>query len=266
MSGQPRGLGLGLDDLDAIDSLRPEDWPPYRHTFERYRATPGCETWGFEDQGGLVAMGSLLSFGSSAWLAQVITAPRSRGRGWGTQVVDFLVDRAHRQGVVTVSLVATDLGFPLYTRAGFRVEGEYAFWTRTEPAPAEPEASRGLRPWSPDDSRSILDLDQAISGESRGSYLARDLGAAWVVSGGFYLPTAGEGLVVAPTEVAGVPVLHRRIDGATRVVIPTENRWAPGVLTSRGFGEAKRVRRMVLGPALERRPGACWSRIGGNLG
>jgi hypothetical protein len=181
-------------------------------------------------------------------------------------MVDFIVDTARRRGVVTVSLVATDLGFPLYDRAGFRVEGEYSFWPRSDPAPAEPDASRGLAPWSPEDSKSILELDYEVTGESREGYLARDLPKAWVVPGGYYLPMAGEGLVVAGTEAAGVPLLHRRMDGAVRVVVPTENPAAPTVLASRGFREDKRMRRMVLGSALTRRPEACWSRVGGNLG
>lgn len=254
-------------DLDAIDALRPEDWLPYRKTFEHYFALPGCHPWGFEDAGRLVAMGTLVSFGATGWLAQVITEKASQGKGWGFKVVNHLVEEALNEGIDTLSLVATEQGFPLYEKAGFRVEGDYAFWVRSEPAPAEPDASAQLVPWSPGDSRTILAMDRQVSGEDREYYLGRDIPHAWMVRDeGYFLPSLGEGLVVASTEAAGIPLLHRRIDGTARVVVPVENRWAPAVLASRGFAEEKRIRRMVLGPSLQRKPQWCWSRIAGNVG
>ncbi len=256
---------LHPNDLEAIDALLPADWPPYRKTFERYFDTSCCQTWGFFD-GELVSMGTLIGFGNSACLAQIITAASRQRQGWGTRMVEFLIAEAQRQGTATLSLVATEQGFPLYQKAGFREDGGYGFWSRLEPAPAQP-AFAEVVPWSPEDSQGIVELDFVVSGERREPYLGRDLPSAWVVKGaGYFLPSLGEGLVVASTPEAGTALLHKRLDGTTKAVVPIENPWAGAVLTSRGFAEHRRARRMIWGPPLGRKPQWCWSRIGGNLG
>ena len=258
---------LTEDDLDAIDTLRPHDWPPYRRTFERYFALDCVRPWAFGGPDGLVAMGTLIDFGKTGWMAQVITSAQRRGQGWGSKMVRFLLDQAQGMGMHTVSLVATELGYPLYAAAGFRVEGEYAFWTRSTPAPALPEASEELKAWSESYGPRCLVLDRKASGEGRAPYLRHDWSQGYVVPGeGYFLPTVGEGLVVAKNRRAGEPLLHRRIDGASRVVVPLENSWAPVLLSSRGFALEKRMRRMVWGRSLRRRPEWVGSRIGGNLG
>lgn len=258
---------LTAADLDAIDTLQPSDWPSFRATFERYFTLSCCSTFGLEEADSLRSMGTLIQFGTSAWIAQLITHPEAQGRGLGTSVLGFLVEEAGRRGVTTLSLVATEPGYPLYAKIGFRVEGEYGFWTRPEPAPAEPQASEGLRPWSRPEP--ALALDNMVSGEGRGAYFEGRTRDGWTApdpSDGFYLPGIGEGLVVARDHHWGVALLHRRIDHATRVVIPSENEGAARVTAQRGFTEHHRARRMVLGPGLVRRPEWLWSRIGGNLG
>lgn len=258
---------LTAADLDAIDALQPRDWPAYRATFERYFRLPCCTPFGIDSEGTLRAMGTLIQFGGSAWVAQLITHPDDQGRGLGTALLKFLTAEAGSRGITTLSLVATEQGYPLYLKNGFRVEGEYSFWTRPGPAPAEPSASAGLRPWS--DPRGPLALDLLVSGESRGAYFEGRTDEGWTApdpADGFYLPGIGEGLVAARTVTAGAALLHRRLDGAVRCVVPEENSEAAAILRERGFHEHHRARRMVLGPSLNRRPGWLWSRIGGNLG
>lgn len=258
---------LAAIDLDAIDTLQPRDWPSYRATFERYFRLTCCAPFGIEEDGRLRAMGTLIHFGTSAWVAQLITHPDAQGRGLGTAMLKFLVAEAARRGITTVSLVATESGYPLYLKNGFRVEGEYTFWTRPDPAPAAPEASTGLRPWS--DSPGPLALDKLASGEVRSAYFEGNTADGWTApdpGDGFYLPGVGEGVVVARTLSAGSALLHRRLDGASRSVVPVENSEATRILAGRGFGEHHRARRMVLGPSLNRHPEWLWSRIGGNLG
>lgn len=258
---------LSSVDLDAIDSLQPHDWPPYRATFERYFTLACCSPFGIEEDGRLRAMGTLIHFGSSAWIAQLITHPDHQGRGLGTAMLKFLIAEAGRRGITTLSLVATESGYPLYLKNGFRVEGEYAFWTRPDPAPAEPQVSKSLLPWASPEA--ALALDRQASGEVRGAYFEGRTVDGWTAphpEDGFFLPRIGEGLVVAKTLQAGAALLHRRLDGASRCVVPGENPEAAAVLAERGFGEHRRARRMVLGPGLHRRPEWLWSRIGGNLG
>jgi len=262
---------LTRQDLEGIDALRPPDWAPFRETYLRYFARPFCRPVGLDHEGRLVATGTLILWGTSAWMAQVITAPEFRGRGLATRIVDHLITEGRRLGVRTLSLVATDAGWPLYARAGFRVEGEYQFWRRPTPAPAEPEASEGLQPLGEGRWSDAAPLDSLATGEDRGPWLEPLAEDGWVTTGsrgvtGFFLPSAGEGLVVARTVRAGVALLHRRLDGSDRAVVPVENPQAPSVLESRGFVPGLRARRMVLGPGLDRRPEWVWPRIAGSLG
>lgn len=259
-------------DLDSIDRLRPPDWAPYRATFERYFTLGCCTPFGIDEDGSLAAMATLIEFGKTGWIAQLITAPACRGRGLGTRLVDFIVAEASRRGMETLSLVATDQGYPLYRKAGFRVEGEYRFWVREAgPAPAEAQASAGLDQEPDLVAGAVEALDQDASGEDRGPYWSGRLTPGFA-SGrrgspeGFYLPRVGEGLVVARTVRAGIPLLHQRLDGSNRCVVPSETEAAIPVLESRGFTQTSRARRMVLGRSLDRKPGWVWSRIGGNLG
>jgi GNAT superfamily N-acetyltransferase len=259
-------------DLDAIDGLRPSEWPPYRKTFEHYFSTTCCQPYGLEVDGRLAAMGTLIAFGTSGWIGQLVTAPDHRGRGLGTRMLGLLMDHAHQKGLVTVSLVATAQGQHLYSRAGFRIEGEYGFHHRSEgPLPPDPQLSPALVPWTPEDTPAIAVLDASASGEARlayaktlqaGGWLSRDRGETL----GFCLPTWGEGLVVARTSEAGRALLHRRLETADRIVVPRENPQALTALEGWGYREVRRAKRMVWGPSLIRRPEWVWSRVGGNLG
>jgi len=255
-------------DLDAIDALNPPDWPRFRATFERYFTLACCQPYGLEAGGRLVSMGTLIAFGASAWVAQLITDPDHQGRGLGSAMLRFLIDEAGRRGLGTLSLVATEQGYPLYEKAGFRVEGWYDFWLRDEPAP--PVDQEGLRPWGPGDEAGAATLDRRVSGEDRWPYWGGLTEGAWVAEGGpvegFWLPRFGEGLVVATTPEAGRALLGRRLNGAQRCVVPRENPRPVPLLLDRGFRLDHSARRMVLGAGLDRRPEHLWSRVGGNLG
>lgn len=260
---------LTTADLDAIDGLNPPDWPRFRSIFERYFTLPCCQPYGLEVDGRLVSMGTLIDFGSSAWVAQLITDPGHQGRGLGSKVLRFLIDEAARRGITTLSLVATEQGFPLYEKAGFRLEGWYDFWTRNDPAPLV--ETPGLRPWTSGDKVATAALDQGVTGEDRRPYWGVLTEGAWVaeVQGrvqGVFLPRFGEGLVIATTPEAGEALMAKRLNGAQRCVIPRENPAPVETLVGRGFGLAQSARRMVLGASLVRRPEHLWSRVGGNLG
>lgn len=257
-------------DLDAIDGLNPPDWAPYRPTFEHYFSTSCAQPYGLDLDGGLAAMGTLITFGASAWIAQLITHPEARGRGLGTKVLDGLLAMGRSAGVKTFSLVATELGFPLYQKAGFEVEGWYEFWTRDKPAPVTRGGTGLTRPLEPADLPAVAALDRWATGEDRRAYWERLTEGARVAGAssieGVWLPRLGEGLVVASHAEAGAALLHARLDGSQRCVVPEGHGGAQEILVQRGFTLSLRARRMVLGPALDRHPEGLWSRVAGNLG
>lgn len=256
-------------DLQAIESLNPPDWPPFRRVFEHYFSTTCAQPFGWED-GRLDAMGTLITFGRTAWIAQLITRPEARGKGLGRKVLTALMDQSRGLGVQTISLVATDQGYPLYDHMGFVVEGWYDFWTRETPWPGS-VGEPPLRPLEDRDLPAVRALDRRVSGEDRWEYWKGVTQGGLVADGpggpaGFWLPGVGEGLAAAETEEAGRAVLQSRLVGSLRCVIPRENTAAATALADRGFVVTQSARRMVWGPSLSRAPGLLWSRIGGNLG
>jgi GNAT superfamily N-acetyltransferase len=257
-------------DLPAIDRLNPPDWPPFRRTFEHYFSTACAQPYGLEAGGVVEAMGTLIDFGTSGWISQLITHPQAQGRGFGSQMLRFLIGEADGRGWKTLSLVATEAGYPLYVREGFRVEGWHDFWTRPTPAPEVGDRSPLVRPLVDEDLLAVQTLDRETSGENRGAYWKSLAAGGWAFGKdaleGFFLPRVGEGLVVARTEAAGQALLGVRLNGAVRCVVPSENGAPARTLRARGFEVTHRARRMVRGAPLERHPEFLWSRIGGNLG
>jgi len=57
--------------------------------------------------------------GRCAYLMNIYTRPRNRGRGVGGAVVDWLVGEARSRGAEKIYLEATAAGRPLYESAGF---------------------------------------------------------------------------------------------------------------------------------------------------
>lgn len=78
---------------------------------------------GVREQGRLVAQGALGDYGSAASLAKMVVAPEFQGRGLGRRLLDALIAEPVARGV-PIGLCATDLGRPLYEKAGFSVSGE----------------------------------------------------------------------------------------------------------------------------------------------
>ncbi len=70
--------------------------------------------------------------GNTAWLAHIIVDPEYRKRGIGSLIVCQLLDFLKNSGCETVSLIATELGYSVYKKAGFVEQTEYAFFEREE--------------------------------------------------------------------------------------------------------------------------------------
>lgn len=62
--------------------------------------------------------------GKKAYIMNMYTVPKYRGRGIAYQTLDKLVKEAKDKGIFAISLEATDMGRPLYEKYGF-VKMEY---------------------------------------------------------------------------------------------------------------------------------------------
>jgi GNAT superfamily N-acetyltransferase len=257
-------------DLPKLPAIQPAGWNDVRPAFKYYAAQRFCRPLKAEVDRKLIGAGCAIQFGPTGWLAHLIVHPEYRRRGIGTAILERLIEHLERQGCGTLSLIATDAGYPLYVRAGFVEQAQYVHLERSAPCPVDAPPADVTRA-SGADWVALRALDRAVSGEDRSAFLHQAREKALVhkrdgVVTGFYAPGLGEGLVEARDPAAGRALLRARVAGATRVALPAENRAGVAFLTQLGFVETRRARRMVRGAPFPWQPTCLYSRIGGNLG
>jgi hypothetical protein len=168
---------------------------------------------------------------------------------------------------VTVQLLATELGRPVYERLGFVAEAEYRTLAGPPaPRPAAPGGApaAGVRAGRPADRAAVLALDRLATGEDRSRLLDALWPAGGLVAGdghprGFHLasPWRNGGATVAGDPDAGLALLEavRRGDSEeVSVSLPAGNRAGLLALAAAGFRERSGTTRMCLGPPLPWRP------------
>lgn len=256
--------------IPQIRALQPPDWGDIIPAFVFYLASPICAPIGVQVADRLVGVGCVIRFPRSAWIGHIIVDPAHRRRGIATTIVRALLDHVQDDQLVSVSLVATASGYPVYRRFGFADAGLYSFYeidgafsgARPTLATVAPEAG---------DHDRLSAFDAAVVGEDRLHLLQPHLSEARVVKTdgaivGVWYPRLGEGLVEAVDPAVGVALLALRLRGASRCVVPSANRAANTFLIQNGFHKVRDGFRMTLGPQPAWRPELVYSRVGGNLG
>ncbi len=258
-------------DFDEIRNMEPKGWHDIIPDIELYVKSEFCNPIKVMVEERIAGIGASIVFKNTAWLAHIIVDENFRNRGIGTGIVNELLNYLKNNSIESCSLIATEMGKPIYVRAGFRIVTEYIFMERTQPWSGEP-VSGNVIAFREEHRERVHELDRMISGESR-EWLLRDyLGDAMVYSehgeiSGYYMPAFKEGLVFADTEKAGLELMELRCAKADKTVLPVDNTSGIEFLKGRGFAETgQRAARMILGRDLDWRPGNIYSRIGGNFG
>lgn len=108
---QQRGLGLDAASAEAWWTahrrLGIEAWPPLRNWIAYLDGAP-------------VAAAALFIGAGVAGIYNVCTVPEARGRGIGSAVTAVAIDAAVADGLELAVLGASDMGFSIYRRLGFR--------------------------------------------------------------------------------------------------------------------------------------------------
>jgi hypothetical protein len=171
----------------------------------------------------------------------------------------------------SVSSIATDLGFPLYSKHGFRTQTEYVAMKSENAQKEHSNQAIAIEKLSKNDINQVLWIDKKVSGENRHKIIRQyiDVGYGYSIDNmivGAYFPSLGEGLVISENERAGIELLKRHIMKTDRITIPVENTIAQDFLRDNGFNEMRRIKRMVFGELFEWNPKGVYNRIGGYLG
>lgn len=263
---------LEKNDINQLERLQPDGWVSVVPSFEFFLKQPFCFPFVAELDGEIIGTANGIQNGRTAWMSHVIVSKDRQRRGIGAQLTEFIVRELHKRGHKTILLVASEMGAKLYPRFGFETVGYYNFyrgshWTTNE-------KSSFIRSAMYKDVKDILALDRRMSGEDRSQMIKLHVKGGYVYECpfprricGYYLPTLGEGLVVAADNDAGVALFEKRLaTHPDRIVVPQDNMVVNEYLVSLGFEHHTTAPRMVLGRDVKWRPRMMFSRVGGWYG
>ena len=258
------------NDLVEIRTIQPHDWADIVPDIEFYIHSSFCHPIKAVIDHRIVGTGTLIIFENSCWIAHIIVADRHRNKGIGSAIVNELLATIKNESIATCSLIATELGKPVYIKAGYRTVASYSFMEREKPWTPAP-ISDHLVPFEEKYRTMVYELDRQVSGEKRemllNDYLLNTI--LYVENNkllGFYVPDLKEGFIFADTVEAGLALMQLKYAMIDKAVLPTENTAGIDFLQKNGFVERRTMTRMILGDNIPWQPEKIFSRIGGNLG
>lgn len=258
-------------DLDKVKHLQPEGWSDIVPDITFYVTSGFCNPVKMTDGDSIAGIGASIRFDRTAWLAHIIVDQRYRNRGIGFQIVSKLLADLETSGTDTCLLTATELGQPVYTRAGFRNVGEYVFLNREkswEKAPVSPF----IVDFREEFRHAVYTMDVKATGEKRELLLAPFLTTAKLYVRenrltGYLIPGLREGLIIAENDEAGFALMNVKFAIADKAALPADNKKGIEFLQKWGFAATgKKGTRMVRGKDIPWKPEMIYSRIGGNVG
>ena len=262
------------EDLNLLNALQPEGWPDITRAFQFYCNHHFCHPVKITRNEAIAGIGNAIIFENTAWLAHIIVHPEFRNRGIGSEIVHTLLEKNRKSGIETTILIATDLGAPVYTKAGFRKISEYRYFKKEPVAFNVSADNTDIKPFQSDYFQDVLSLDYYITGEYREALIRElsDQSFVFMKNGsidGFFVPGFGDGAVYAKTKEAGRALLQFKLaySAVDKITVPAENIDAINFLTDQGFIEIKAAgTRMVFGKGIPWKPEMVYCRMGGNLG
>ena len=180
-----------------------------------------------------------------------------------------LIELGHKNLCRTLLLIATALGEPVYKKFGFEVDTQYVFFD--DGTLSSKNFSAQISILQQHDEQSLFKMDRLVSGEDRKKLLQGHLNNVQVVFEdntlkGFYMPTLGDGLIIADSPGAGLALMKLRMGSTKKFCIPLLNEHGINFLHQNGFTEYRRASRMILGERIPWDGSKIYNRIGGNLG
>jgi len=264
---------LSIHDIPTLNSIKPDDWTSITEIHEHYSRSTACHCIKAVNNGNeILGIGTGIHFESTGWLAHIIVSKNHQRKGIGTLIVqDRIKLLREKYNCRTITLTATDQGYPLYKNLGFIDESTYKIMIRPKDYQASYPGDKNIILADQKHLEDMLNIDRMTSGENREGLLAPVLagGYVYVKNGkvqGFYLPRFGDGGVTAISQEAGIALLRERMRDEKKIFIPEENICAYDFLVENGYKEVKRIYRMILGDAFRHSPQNCYSRIGGFAG
>ena len=260
---------LEKSDVQQIINLQPPGWD-IMSIIDFYIKADFCFPFKVTNDKNIIGIGTTIIHNDVAWLAHIIVLPDYRNQGIGKLITQTLVDKAHAEQCETIYLLATELGEPVYKKIGFQTETEYVSF-KGEKINDALEADEYIEPYANAFRNQISILDQLVSGEDRMFHIDQHLSSGFVCLHdndvmGYYLPTFGDGLIIAKDAVAGEALMKLRLTTKDFAVFPVENVPATAFMEKHNFTSFRTQKRMRFGKKRDWQPANIYNRIGGNLG
>jgi len=261
---------ITFNDLEEIKDLQPKDWGDIILDIGFYLKSTFCNPFKATIDNKIVGTGTLITYGNTCWIAHIIVGSDYRNKGIGSQIVNEILKKIEKDSIETCSLIATDLGKPVYLKAGFRTVTEYLFLQREKPW-VDCSVSKNVISFEEKYRTAVYQLDKKISGENREMLLKDFLERSmlYVKNGkvvGYYMPGLKEGLIFADTNEAGLELMKLKYAKTDKAALPANNIEGLEFLKQKGFVKTAQWTRMVFGKDLNWNPQKMYSRIGGNFG
>lgn len=260
---------FSVRDLTQLGPLQPSGWAPIIPFFEFYLQNSFCRPIKYASRGTIIGVGTAILHDDTAWIAHIIVNTDFRNQGIGTTITRHLIASLQADGMKTISLIASTLGEPVYKKLGFEKDVDYLFFKTEQKSHDVTKKSISFEPRF---QGQLLALDARVYGEIRTQLLLPHLDRARIILEqneitGYYLPTLGEGPIVAQTDFAGCSLLaEKHSNENTRVVLPMQNKTAIEFLHGHGFVQFLTGSRMHRGRRIPYQPTKIYNRTGGNLG
>lgn len=261
---------LLLSEIDQLSGIQPEGWPSILPQFEFYTTSNICLPLKVVDDNEIIGVRTTIIHQKCAWLAHIIVHSNHRNKGIGKIITQKLIEQAHTNNCETIQLVATELGSYVYKKLGFQTTSEYLFY-KVSINSAKYQNSNFIVPYTESYKYQILELDNKISGENRTDTINQHLENAilFLRNGkveGYFMPTFGEGLIIANSKIAGLELLKIRLNTHENVIVPINNHSVIEYMKNKDYDIYYRAKRMYLGKKPSVDLSKIFGRIGGNLG
>lgn len=151
-----------------------EGWRLVPDDFRRMMALGGAGNFVAEGAGGrLVGIGTVLVYGSLAWLTNYIIEKRHRGMGIGSALVECSLAHADLAGVENVSLYTYDDRTGFYRQFGFSCTGSHTYYSGKPDAraPGWLQGNEKITVKRAICAKSLVQLDKAATGADRCAFL-----------------------------------------------------------------------------------------------
>jgi N-acetylglutamate synthase-like GNAT family acetyltransferase len=261
---------ITINDFPYLAEFEPPGWGDLIPRFSYAISSSAYHPFKLEEHGITVAIGTVIYHADSAWLASIIVHPDHRNKGYGKKITQAMIDGIDTRRYTTIYLDATDLGFPVYKKLGFIHEADYVHF-KSENNVSGLQLSASIIPYRDDMLSQLLRIDKNVSCEDRKENLLDHLQDAVVFFHdgkvtGYYLPSFGNGVVIAENSIAGVELLKYRLENNYYAIFPSKNRSAIDLLQQTRLKQFRVSRRMFLGVKRNWQAENIYNRISGQLG